>query len=642
MVAVQVAISLTALLGAVAIVADGGILLAERRHAQATADAAALAAATDLYTNYNTNGGVDSSGTAATSALTTASSNGYSNVLTSDGQGGYTPGSSSVTVRVPVATTPAATYFSGTDAGTRVPQGCAEVTVTYYQGRTFSNIFGSGSIPISTRAVARGRGLNLSILTLNSTGASSLSLTGGSSINAPGAVLVNSSDTATGALSVGSGSSLIASAIDVVGGKNIASGDTVSPTPATGVVISADTAAQSATVAFSGTQVTTPDPLASNTALPVPTLATATATVVNSTTVNFTITNAGTGYLTAPGVMLTGGNGTYTSVTASVNAAGQVTGITLNGAAGWSPPPTPAPIVKFTPQTPTSGGSPATNPNGKALTTVLTGTANGTSVTGLSSTSNLFIGEYVFGTRIPPGTTISAVNSSTTITLTQAATSSGPTTMTFACWNSTAGKLYDPDASGGLSFTPVTGWTIYPGQYVGLAIGSGTTVTMSPGIYYLTGNGNATFVVLAVAGTLQDDGSGTGVMIYNGGTGTPASVGKMSVTSTGKPSLTPFNFASGNALHVYNGISIFQDRGATAAMTLTGGNGTNIKGIVYAAAAPISASGTTGATVATSSTPGSAIICGSLTTGGTGTITLPPPSLRIPVYGPWQKVGILE
>ena len=47
-VAVQVAICLTVLLGVAALAVDGGILMAERRHAQAAADAAALAAAVDL------------------------------------------------------------------------------------------------------------------------------------------------------------------------------------------------------------------------------------------------------------------------------------------------------------------------------------------------------------------------------------------------------------------------------------------------------------------------------------------------------------------------------------------------------------------------------------------------------------------
>src|SRR5712692_2188230 len=71
MVAVYVALSMTVLLGISAIALDGGILLAERRHAQATADAAALAAAAELFKN--------SSGTASQSAASVAKANGYAN-----------------------------------------------------------------------------------------------------------------------------------------------------------------------------------------------------------------------------------------------------------------------------------------------------------------------------------------------------------------------------------------------------------------------------------------------------------------------------------------------------------------------------------------------------------------------------------
>jgi hypothetical protein len=70
--------------------------------------------------------------------------------------------------------------------------------------------------------------------------------------------------------------------------------------------------------------------------------ATATATFVNSTTINFTINQGGSGYSSAtpPAVILAGGGGTFTSATATVNAAGQVTGITLVGATGYTSAPT--------------------------------------------------------------------------------------------------------------------------------------------------------------------------------------------------------------------------------------------------------------------------------------------------------------
>src|ERR1700682_4237190 len=50
-----VLLSATVIFGVVALGLDGGRLMDERRHAQATADAAALAAANDLYQNWWTN-----------------------------------------------------------------------------------------------------------------------------------------------------------------------------------------------------------------------------------------------------------------------------------------------------------------------------------------------------------------------------------------------------------------------------------------------------------------------------------------------------------------------------------------------------------------------------------------------------------
>ncbi len=120
MVTAQVAMSMGVLMAVLALVTDGGILLVERRHAQATADAAALAAASDLYVNWNANQGLDPSGTANASALGVASANGYSNNGTT----------STVTVTIPQA-------------------GYAQVSVTYYVSRGFSGVFGSGAIPVS-------------------------------------------------------------------------------------------------------------------------------------------------------------------------------------------------------------------------------------------------------------------------------------------------------------------------------------------------------------------------------------------------------------------------------------------------------------------------------------------------------------
>jgi Flp pilus assembly protein TadG len=180
-VAVLVAICLVALLSIVAIALDGGVLMDQRRRAQATADAAALAAAIDLYQNYPTNGGVDISGTARQSALTTAAAMGYAN----DGN------PSTVTVNVPPQ--------SGTFAG---QVGYAEVLVQWNQSRSFSNIFGSGSIPVTARAVAAGRWVPFSdgIIVLHPTAASAFNANGNGDINVMNACVVvdsNSSEAAT-------------------------------------------------------------------------------------------------------------------------------------------------------------------------------------------------------------------------------------------------------------------------------------------------------------------------------------------------------------------------------------------------------------------------------------------------------------
>jgi len=141
MVTAQVVLSLSVLMAMLAVVADGGLLLVERRHAQATADAAALAAASDLYENWSKDNpnGTDSLGTANSSAMYVASANLYTN----DGT------TSTVTVNISPAK-----YSGGPNKGTTLPPGYVEATVTWYQQRFFSGIFGSGAIPVSARAVA--------------------------------------------------------------------------------------------------------------------------------------------------------------------------------------------------------------------------------------------------------------------------------------------------------------------------------------------------------------------------------------------------------------------------------------------------------------------------------------------------------
>src|SRR5439155_14685414 len=89
-----------------------------------------------------TNSGKDTNGAGNTAALAAAAKNGYAN----DGSAATkAAGTSTVVVNIP----PQSGIYTGKD-------GYAEVIVTYYQARGFSNLFGSGAVPIVARAVAIG------------------------------------------------------------------------------------------------------------------------------------------------------------------------------------------------------------------------------------------------------------------------------------------------------------------------------------------------------------------------------------------------------------------------------------------------------------------------------------------------------
>jgi hypothetical protein len=173
---VLLALSLVAVVGAVALAADGGMLLENRRLVQGAADTGAMAAAIDLYKNYNTNLGTDPSGTAAARAKEATAAAGFA-----DGVNGVT-----VTVNIPPK--------SGEHVGTA---SYAEIIVDYPQPRFFARIFGANPTHISARAVARGRlttGKN-GILVLDLTQSESLKANGTGTITVSNAdIIVNSSD----------------------------------------------------------------------------------------------------------------------------------------------------------------------------------------------------------------------------------------------------------------------------------------------------------------------------------------------------------------------------------------------------------------------------------------------------------------
>src|SRR6185312_8721951 len=62
-------------------------------------------------------------------------------------------------------------------------------------GRTFSAVFGSGNVPVRGRAVARGMWTSSSnsVMVLNLTASSALSLTGNANLKVNGGLVINSS-----------------------------------------------------------------------------------------------------------------------------------------------------------------------------------------------------------------------------------------------------------------------------------------------------------------------------------------------------------------------------------------------------------------------------------------------------------------
>lgn len=285
-VAAQFAICLAAVLGVTAIALDGGILLAERRHAQATADAVALSAAALLFKNNNgPNPGLDPGGTIRTQAAGMGTLNGYNdgnsiilpNAL--DGNGKPLHG-----IWIPPIT------------GDHVGQaGYVEVVVQFNQAPYFSSLWATDTMPVKFRAVARGNygAGNAAFVALAPTGVN-LNITGSASVNVPNGTATLDSTSANALTQQSSGSATAAGGWYLMGG--ITGSGTVSPTPVT--------------------KITTPlpDPLAS---IPTPTA----GTPVSSAT-GWTAGSAGHPWKP------TGSSGTY-----SLSAGTYTGGIDVGGSA---------------------------------------------------------------------------------------------------------------------------------------------------------------------------------------------------------------------------------------------------------------------------------------------------------------------
>ncbi|MCI0637495.1 MAG: pilus assembly protein TadG-related protein [Gemmataceae bacterium] len=203
-VAILVAVSLTAIIGVVAIAVDGGLLQEKRRHVQATADAVALAAADVLFSRYPQYQGLDADGAARKQGLATAAANGCPN---------------DKTTAVVTLTFAPGVYQDGTDKGKPIPAGYVEAIVQFNQKRHFSRIFASESIPVRARAVARGMWVPYKngILVLDPHAKAALNAHGNGKINVPNAPILVNSDHATAAITSGGGT-VVAPEFDITGG----------------------------------------------------------------------------------------------------------------------------------------------------------------------------------------------------------------------------------------------------------------------------------------------------------------------------------------------------------------------------------------------------------------------------------------
>jgi hypothetical protein len=117
---------------------------------------------------------------------------------------------------------------------------------------------------------------------------------------------------------------------------------------------------------------------------------------------------------------------------------------------------------------------------------------------------------------------------------------------------------------------------LQPGVYQGGITATGGTVNMAPGVYYMQGGG------FKIGG--QANLNGTGVMIFND---PQSNSDVLSIAGSGSIVLSP------PLTGPYQGVLLFQNRSATAPVSVTGSAGTTmtITGTFYAAAATLAVSG---------------------------------------------------
>ena len=186
-------------------------------------------------------------------------------------------------------------------------------------------------------------------------------------------------------------------------------------------------------------------------------------------------------------------------------------------------------------------------------------------------------------------------------------------------------------SKGSLSLSGSSSQTIVPGVYSQISASGNAKLTLDPGIYVITGggftvSGNASVAVSGPTSSL----TGTGVMIYNAGTGynlasgaDGGTFGAVTLSGNGTYSLSPPTTGT------YAGVVIFQSRENSKALTISG-NASGMTGTIYAPAASLAESG--------NASLNAALIVDTLSISGNGvsnTVTLSSPSGTV-AYTPAQ------
>jgi putative Flp pilus-assembly TadE/G-like protein len=203
---VLICVSLIALVGMIAIVADFSFMQHQRNMMQTAADSAAMAAAEEL--NY---------GDAVTAGKADAARNGFA-----DGQ-------SSVTVSI---NNPPSSGPNAANAG------YIEAVVSKPQPTYFLRALGVNTMTVSTRAVAyEGNGPNC-FYVIDPSAASAMSNNGNASVQSSCGILVNSNSSS--GLTANGSVTIKAPTIGVVGNYSATGGASFTPTPNTGVIAASD------------------------------------------------------------------------------------------------------------------------------------------------------------------------------------------------------------------------------------------------------------------------------------------------------------------------------------------------------------------------------------------------------------------